>query len=141
MNDQTGRTSGIGRGMRRLFVVAATSILVILVGSTAAQAATSGILKRNAGGAYQVEVWYNSGTHNMSKGRNSFTLKDHICNDGYSAYVYWSGATSGSRSVSCGEISFSTAGDVARTSIGYYLCAIYTNGSYSCSATVYDYQD
>jgi hypothetical protein len=35
-------------------------------------------------------VWFNSGTANMNKGRNSFTVKDDFCGDGWSIYVQYS---------------------------------------------------
>lgn len=34
-------------------------------------------------------VWYNAGTHNMDKGRNSFTVKDDHCGDGFKPFVYY----------------------------------------------------
>ncbi len=35
-------------------------------------------------------AWFNSGTANMRKGRNSFTVKDLFCGDGWSIYVQYS---------------------------------------------------
>jgi hypothetical protein len=34
-------------------------------------------------------IWFNSGTANLSKGRNSFTVKDVFCGDGWSIYVQY----------------------------------------------------
>lgn len=44
----------------------------------------------HAAGNLAGEAWFNSGTANMSKGRNSFTIKDLFCGDGWGIQVeYW----------------------------------------------------
>jgi hypothetical protein len=41
----------------------------------------------HAAGNAAGEAWFNSGTANLSKGRNSFTIKDLNCGDFWSIYV------------------------------------------------------
>jgi hypothetical protein len=62
-------------------------------------------------------VWYNAGTHNMSKGRNSFTVLDVRCN-GWRAFVYYevrNPATQGI--VKSGEVVSSDCGGEVSASI------------------------
>jgi hypothetical protein len=64
-------------------------------------------------GVLRGKIWYNAGTHNLSKGRNSFTVKDEYCADGIAIRVYWSHPYgSGYRTANCGEISFSTTNNL-----------------------------
>jgi hypothetical protein len=112
--------------LRTAFAAAATA-LAVLFGTAAAHAATSQYAyTRPDNGAYMAEAWFNSGTHNMSKGRNSFTLKDHVCNDGFLARVEWKGArytSSRTRWTDCGEESFSIEpNDVTSSKISWTIC-------------------
>jgi hypothetical protein len=135
----------VRRGAGRLLLVATTVMAVVLPG-TAARAATSGSYIHNDNNQIMVEVWFNSGTHNMSKGRNSFTLKDYICGDGYTAYVSWTlYGVHHSRERGCGEESFSIEpNNVARTQFTYALCAKTTSGGwtiYECDVARIDFVD
>lgn len=118
---------GPGRATLRTALIAITAVLTVLFGTTAAHAATSQQAHVNAStGAYMAEAWFNSGTHNMAKGRNSYTLKDHICNDSFLAQVEWKGARyNGTRTrwADCGEESFSIEpNDVGATKISWRIC-------------------
>ena len=133
------------RGARRLLIVAMSASMIVLASGTAAQAATSGYLIRNSNNQIMVEVWFNSGTHNMSKGRNSFTLKDHICGDSYVAKLWWRKADGVKRQriINCGEVSFSIEpNDVPRYQFAYEICASHTtNGTGWCGVGLRDYVD
>jgi len=55
-------------------------------------------------------VWLpEPGAHRPDIGRNSFTIKDRSCGDGFQIHVEWRGGYSGSRThnADCGEESFS----------------------------------
>jgi hypothetical protein len=43
----------------------------------------------HAAGSAAGQIWFNSGTANLSKGRNSFTVKDVLCGDSWSIYVQY----------------------------------------------------
>jgi eukaryotic-like serine/threonine-protein kinase len=43
----------------------------------------------HAAGNAAGQIWFNSGTANPSKGRNSFTVKDVLCGDSWSIYVQY----------------------------------------------------
>jgi hypothetical protein len=81
------------------------------------------------------EAWYNPADANLSKGRNSFTLKDWGCYDRYDGHIIWTGARAGSRTVSCGEASFSIEpNNVAHAAIKWRLCYVdrFDNDSIWC---------
>jgi hypothetical protein len=65
---------------------AAASAAVLALTGTPAVAATTEQPTATSGVGY---AWFNSGTHNMAKGRNSFTVKDNRCGDGYITFVYY----------------------------------------------------
>ena len=99
---------------------------------------------RNAySGALMEEAWYNPADANLSKGRNSFTIKDWGCNNGYDARIYWTGARSGSRTQSCGESSFSIEpNNVAYAAISWRLCVVDRFiGEVACTPWVSSYID
>ncbi|MFI7543456.1 hypothetical protein [Actinoplanes sp. NPDC049599] len=77
--------------------VAAGVAGVALLVPAAAQAATSSAVVYHASGRVAGYVFYNAGTHNMAKGRNSFTVVDSFCGDGWAVGVQW-------RSVAAGEV-------------------------------------
>ncbi|WP_062428344.1 hypothetical protein [Herbidospora daliensis] len=130
---------------RALAALAATGLVVATAGP--ASAATSEI-KLLQGGTTAAVVWYNSGTHNMSKGRNSFTLRAE--GRVTSATVYyrtkWSEGKVAHRTVTtsggrAAEVSFSSnPNDTDRHWISYWLCMVYS-GTTHCSDPRTDYVD
>ncbi|MFI6706612.1 hypothetical protein ACIBF7_09290 [Nonomuraea sp. NPDC050478] len=81
------------------------------------------------------KAWFNSGTHNMSKGRNSFTLK--VEEGATEAGLYWERpSVSGSGQIrrlygSGNEVSFSISGAVSRrVQIWYQVCGKINGKSY-----------
>lgn len=83
--------SPVKRTALRTSMVTVIAVFAVLFGASGAHAATSYQSVSADAGYLMAEVWFNSGTHNMSKGRNSFTLKDHDCNNGWDARVEWKG--------------------------------------------------
>lgn len=79
-------------------LVAAVSVAVLTLGSGSALAAggTTHEFAYHADGKKAGEAWFNSGITNPSKGRNSFTLKDLFCGDGWSVRVEYNWSTGGS---------------------------------------------
>jgi hypothetical protein len=65
---------------------------VAIAGTGGAQAANGGTTHEfvlHSAGNKAGEAWFNSGTANLSKGRNSFTLKDLFCGDGWAILVQY----------------------------------------------------
>lgn len=129
-----------GRVALRTALVAVATALTVLVGATAAQAATTQRIIRDSSYNIVAEAWFNSGTHNLSKGRNSFTVKDYgSCNP--AAFVEWWGARNGYYYVGCGESSFSIEpNNVARAAIAWRICLMNTNNFtlVTCTSPVSD---
>lgn len=78
----------------RAALIAAACALVGVCDIGAAQAANGGTTQEvvyHASGKTAGQVWFNSGTANPAKGRNSFTVKDDFCGDGWAIEVeyYW----------------------------------------------------
>ncbi|MFB9207638.1 hypothetical protein ACFFV7_41105 [Nonomuraea spiralis] len=125
----------------RLPMFAAVMALTLAVSGGAAQAATSEQVIHHADGKAAGHVWFNSGTHNMEKGRNSFTVKDVFCGDGWKAGVQFEVPQLGisgwyaSRGDCAGEASFSAdEGDLPRS-------VIYWRGfKASTTETLYTYE-
>ncbi|GGQ68511.1 hypothetical protein [Couchioplanes azureus] len=70
--------------LRALSVLAATAVATGLAAAPAQAATSWGPTPDGVG-----QVWYNAGTHNMQKGRNSFTVKDNRGGDGWKTFVYY----------------------------------------------------
>jgi len=73
------------RMINRLGIMAGVATAALLGSAVPALAATS----EQAAPSGVGYVWYNAGTSNMAKGRNSFTVKDDHCGDGYKTFVYY----------------------------------------------------
>ncbi|MBV9450408.1 MAG: hypothetical protein JO345_31415 [Streptosporangiaceae bacterium] len=67
----------------------AGALAVVMAGSGTAYASTSHEWVFHANGRVAGEVWYNAANSNLSKGWNSFTVKDEFCGDGWSVGVQW----------------------------------------------------
>ncbi|MER7212280.1 hypothetical protein ABZ470_02800 [Streptosporangium sp. NPDC020072] len=76
---------------RLLRVAVPTAVVALTLATTSgvAHAATSHQVVYHADGNWAGEVWFNAGTHNMAKGRNSFTVKDTFCGDGWKVGVHY----------------------------------------------------
>lgn len=82
--------------MRKIrFAFAAAAVLAFAAAGTPdamARSASGGTTHEyvyHAAGNIAGEAWFNSGTANPSKGRNSFTIKDDLCNDGWAIEVHF----------------------------------------------------
>ncbi|MEU4538177.1 hypothetical protein AB0G15_25340 [Streptosporangium sp. NPDC023825] len=134
--------------LSRALVAAAAAGLVVAT-ATPASAYTSFIELKQSGNMAAI-VWYNSGTHNMTKGRNSFTLRA-AAGTTWAKLLYttqyaggkWNSThkvtTSGGNAA---EITFSDyKSDTERHWIKYRLC-MYRGGTETCSVnTITDYID
>lgn len=115
--------------------------------SSPALAATSQTTVYHWSGARPVagKVWFNSGTHNPAKGRNSFTVKDSMCGDGWAIFALYrigDGPLRQTRNVSCDEFSVSVAGNVARTRITWWGCKASQNDPVDeCESSKSDWVD
>lgn len=134
--------------------IVTTSVLgALTLGTGAAHAATSHSLVYHWSGSRPVagEVWFNSGTHRPDLGRNSFTVKDRYCSDGWAIgarYQIGSGSWRWTRLLACyrpavsAEFHVSVAGDVARQTIRWQGCKVSeTSGAYECEAQRTDVVD
>ncbi|WP_066374062.1 hypothetical protein [Herbidospora mongoliensis] len=74
------------RTIRRTLMTLAATVGLVAGTLTPANAATS-LVSMTMSGKTIATVWYNAGTHNMSKGRNSFTLRAE--KGIYNARVFW----------------------------------------------------
>ncbi|GIH02153.1 hypothetical protein Rhe02_02200 [Rhizocola hellebori] len=145
---------GMWRLPKLLGVLAASFTIATVLGGAPAQAATSHQLIYHWSGSRPVagEVWYNAGNHNPSVGRNSFTVKDRMCGDGWvplAQYViydasagYWEFKSGTINGVSCGERSESAWTGSTQTepfSIKWRGCKRSTsNGAVECEGWKYD---
>ena len=78
----------------RASLIAGACVLLGTAGVGTAHAANGGTTHEfvyHAAGNIAGEAWFNSGTANLTKGRNSFTIKDDFCGDGWAIEVeyYW----------------------------------------------------
>lgn len=78
----------------RAALLAGACALVGVSDVNAAHAANGGTTHEfvhHASGRIAAEAWFNSGTANLAKGRNSFTIKDDFCRDGWAIEIeyYW----------------------------------------------------
>jgi hypothetical protein len=109
---------------RAVVVLGVAAMTVTATG--VAHAATTSMNVYHAAGNVAGTVWFNSGTSNMTHGRNSFTVKDGLCNDGWAVYAQykkssWNNPLVGWRytdAASCNggtrEFSVSISGDVSK---------------------------
>ncbi|MEU9837279.1 hypothetical protein AB0D67_37580 [Streptosporangium sp. NPDC048047] len=121
---------------------------------TPVDAATSSMFVYHANGKVAGQVWFNSGTSNLSKGRNSFTVKDSFCGDGWTVFAQykkssWNNPVVSRQytdGVSCSssprEFSVSIAGDVSRQKFIWRGCKQSENDlKVECEDYVGDYLD
>ncbi|MCT9935186.1 hypothetical protein N5079_33795 [Planotetraspora sp. A-T 1434] len=133
-----------------MLCVAATTVMA----TGAADAATSSMIVYHASGAVAGEVWFNSGTTNMSKGRNSFTVRDRFCDDGWMVYaeykksswnnplVAWRYTDGASCNGGDTELSVSISGDVTRQKFIWRGCKQSEHDfTVECEDYVSDYLD
>lgn len=111
-------------GLPRLLLVGVLALIGVLVAPSVAHAATSHQFSDDDRGKKYGEAWFNSGTTRSDIGRNSFTVKNWICNDGIQIMVEWEGARNGYQiHPDCGEESFSIeTRNVARAAIQWHVC-------------------
>ena len=132
------RKDTMNRMLKALLAVGLTAVLLTLV-SSPASAATS-YARAYWNDQPVATAWFNSGTSNMSKGPNSFTLK---AEHGSSQATLWFAIGSGggqTRSVygSNAEVSFSVApSPTSAKQVAYGVCGIYS-GHRVCSSLKYD---
>jgi hypothetical protein len=133
--------------LSRALVAAAAAGLVVATAAPAS-AATS-FLELKQSGSMAAIVWYNSGTHNMSKGRNSFTLRA-AAGTAWAKVSYstqysdgkWASRTVTTSGGNAAEITFTDyPNDTSRHWIKYRLCML-RGGTETCHTyTITDYID
>jgi hypothetical protein len=98
---------------------------------------------KKASGTMLGEAWYNPAAANLSKGRNSFTIKDWDCNNWFDTQIRWRGARSGSATERCGEHSFSIEpNNVGYAAIWWQICQVdVITGLVFCKPEISSYID
>ncbi len=102
------------RKLTRILIGCALVGATTLVASAPAAAATTEqyMYHRSGAQAHAGSVWYNAGTHNPGKGRNSFTVKDELCGDGWISFVYYEvKELNTDRTVKSGQVIAPTCGE------------------------------
>lgn len=127
---------------------------IILMPAVAEASTSNRIIYYSDGTTAAGEVWFNSGTSNISRGRNSFTVKDRICDDGWMIFAEYKRSTWNNPLVSwkytdgasCWggrtEFDVSIAGDVPREKFIWRTCRQSERDlSIKCTDYVSDYLD
>ncbi|WP_440105361.1 hypothetical protein [Streptosporangium sp. H16] len=139
--------------MAKAVVVLGVAAMTVMT-TGVAHAATSSMNVYHAAGNVAGTVWFNSGTSNMAKGRNSFTVRDGLCDDGWTVYAQykkssWNNPVVSWRytdGVSCNggtrELSVSISGDVSRQKFIWRGCKqSESNLKVECEDYISDYLD